>query len=96
MTVGSLPAVSRRVAGRYVLGLAAVVGVPALMLLAMVPRFYEPLEAHPVYHALYHVGMAALGLVVGLGTTRLGLVAGRIAIVLSIGMALMFSGTAGG
>ena len=95
-TVGSLPAVARRLAGRFELGLAAVVAVPAVMLLAMVPRFYEPLEAHPVDHALYHVGMAALGLVVGLGTTRLGLVAGRIAIVLSIGMALMFAGTAGG
>ena len=96
VTLGSLPAVARRLAGRFELGLGAVVAVPALMLLAMVPRFYEPLEAHPVDHALYHVGMAALGLVVGLGTTRLGLVAGRIAIVLSIGMALMFAGTAGG
>ena len=77
-------------------GGAAVVAVPAVMLLAMVPRFYEPLDSHSTYHALYHIGMALLGIVVGLGTTRLGLVAGRIAIVLSIGMALMFAGTAGG
>lgn len=96
VTVGSLPAVSRRLGSRFELGLAAVVLVPALMLLAMVPRFYEPLDAHPTYHALYHVGMAILGVVVGLGTTRLGLVVGRIAVVLSIGMALMFAGTAGG
>ena len=96
VTVASFPAVASRLRGRFDFGLAAVVGVPALMLLVMVPRFYEPLDSHPVYHALYHVGMAALGVVVGLGTAQLGLVTGRIAIVLSIGMALMFSGTAGG
>jgi cytochrome c oxidase subunit 1 len=96
VTVGSLPAVSRWLGSRFDLGLAAVVAVPALMLLTMVPRFYEPLEAHAADHALYHVGMALLGAVVGLGTTRLGLVAARLAIVLSIGMALMFAGTAGG
>jgi cytochrome c oxidase subunit I len=96
VTVGSLPVVSRRLRVRFEAGLAAVVLVPALMLLVMVPRFYEPLDSHPAYHALYHIGMAAFGVVAGLGTTRLGLVTGRLAIVLSIGMALMFAGTAGG
>jgi heme/copper-type cytochrome/quinol oxidase subunit 1 len=96
VTVGSLPAVSRRLRVPFEAGLAAVVLVPALMLLLMVPRFYEPLDSHPAYHALYHVGMAVLGVVAGLGATRLGLVTGRLAIVLSIGMALMFAGTAGG
>jgi hypothetical protein len=57
----------------------------------MVPRFYEPLERHPAEHALYHVAMAALGLVAGLGATRLGLLAGRFAAFLAVGMALMFA-----
>jgi hypothetical protein len=95
-TLGSLAPVSRRLGSRFQLGLWTVIAASAAMLLVMVPRFYEPLDAHPAYHALYHVGMAAFGLLAGLGTTRLGLVAGRLAIVLSIGMALMFAGTAGG
>jgi hypothetical protein len=94
VTVGCLPAVSRRLGSRF--GLAAVVGLPAVMLLVMVPRFYEPLDSRTLFHLLFHVGMTTLGIAVGLGTTRLGLVAGRLAIVLSIGMALMFAGVAGG
>jgi hypothetical protein len=35
--------------------------------------------------------MAALGLVTGLGATRLGLVAGRLTFVLSVGMMVMFA-----
>jgi hypothetical protein len=35
--------------------------------------------------------MAAFGLVAGLGATRLGLVAGRFAAFLAVGMALMFA-----
>ena len=96
VTVGCLPAVSERLGSRFELGLAAVLGLPAVMLLVMVPRFYEPLDSRTGYHLLYHVGMAALGIAIGLGTTRLGLVAGRLAIVLSIGMVLMFAGVAGG
>ena len=56
------------------------------MLLLMVPRLYEPLEPHFVYHALFHVGMAALGLVAGLGASRLGPVAGRVAFALAVAM----------
>ncbi len=48
-----------------------------LMMLVMVPRIYEPLERDPFEHALYHLAMAAFGLVTGLGATRLGLVTGR-------------------
>ena len=55
------------------------IAAPAVMMLLMVPRFYEPLERHPFEHALYHLAMAALGLVTGLGATRLGLVTGRLA-----------------
>jgi hypothetical protein len=61
------------------------------MLMLMVPRFYEPLERHPFEHALFHLAMAAFGLITGLGATRLGLVAGRLAAFLSVGMALMFA-----
>ena len=64
---------------------------PTLMMLVMVPRFYEPLERHPFEHALYHLAMAAFGLVTGLGATRLGLVTGRLSAFLSVGMALMFA-----
>jgi hypothetical protein len=35
--------------------------------------------------------MAALGLLTGLGATRLGLVSGRLMFILSIGMPLMFA-----
>ena len=61
------------------------------MMLVMVPRFYEPLESDPFEHALYHLGMVAFGLITGLGATRLGLVAGRLMFVLSIGMPIMFA-----
>jgi hypothetical protein len=57
----------------------------------MVPRVYEPLEHHAFEHALFHVAMAALGLLSGLGATRLGLVSGRLMFILSIGMPLMFA-----
>jgi hypothetical protein len=61
------------------------------MMLVMVPRFYEPLERHPFEHALYHLAMAAFGLVAGVGASRLGRVGGRFAAVLTVGMALMFA-----
>ena len=60
LLLGSLPAVSRRLGDRSSLGLAAVLAAPTLMMLVMVPRFYEPLERHPFEHALYHLAMAAL------------------------------------
>jgi cytochrome c oxidase subunit 1 len=91
VVLGSLPAVSRRVGDRSALGLAAVIVAPAAMMLVMVPRFYEPLEQHSFEHALYHVGMAAFGLVTGLGASRLGRVGGRLAAFLSLGMMLLFA-----
>jgi cytochrome c oxidase subunit 1 len=91
LLLGSIPALSRRLGERPALGLTAVVVAPALMMLVMVPRFYEPLERHPLEHALYHLAMAALGLAAGLGATRLGLVTGRLAAFLAVGMALMFA-----
>ncbi|HEX7526295.1 MAG TPA: hypothetical protein VF327_08305, partial [Gaiellaceae bacterium] len=91
LVLGSAPAVSRRLGERPTLGLAAVIAAPVVMMLLMVPRFYEPLERHPFEHGLFHLGMAAFGLITGLGATRLGLVAGRLAAFLSVGMALMFA-----
>jgi cytochrome c oxidase subunit I len=89
--LGSVPTISRRLGERAAVGLTAVIAAPVLMMLVMVPRFYEPLERHPFEHGLYHLAMAALGLVTGLGATRLGLVAGRLMFVLSVGMMVMFA-----
>ena len=91
LLLGSLPTISRRLGERSSLGLAAVLAAPTLMMLVMVPRIYEPLERHPFEHALYHLAMAAFGLVTGLGATRLGLVTGRLMFVLSVGMTVMFA-----
>jgi cytochrome c oxidase subunit 1 len=91
LLLGSLPTISRRLGDHSSLGLAAVLAAPMLMMLLMVPRIYEPLEPHPFAHALYHLAMAACGLLTGLGATRLGLVAGRVMFVLAIGMPLMFA-----
>ena len=91
LLLGSTPAISRRLGERPTLGLAAVLAAPTLMMLVMVPRIYEPLERHPFEHALYHLAMAAFGLIAGLGATRLGLVAGRLTAFLAVGMALMFA-----
>jgi hypothetical protein len=91
LLLGSLPVVSRRLGERPTLGLVAVIAAPTLMMLVMVPRFYEPLERQPFEHALYHLAVAALGLVTGLGATRLGRVTGRFAAFLAVGMAVMFA-----
>jgi hypothetical protein len=91
LLLGSLPTISQRLGDHPSLGLATVIVAPVLMMLVMVPRIYEPLERHPFEHALYHLAMAACGLLTGLGATRLGLVAGRLMIVLSIGMPVMFA-----
>jgi cytochrome c oxidase subunit 1 len=89
--LGSMPAVSRRLGARPTAGLLAVTAAPTVMMLLMVPRFYEPLESHAFEHALYHLAMGAFGVVTGVGATRLGLVAGRVAAFLSIAMAVMFA-----
>jgi hypothetical protein len=91
LLLGSLPVTSRRLGERGALGLATVVVAPTLTMLVMVPRFYEPLEAHPSEHVLYHLAMAALGLVTGVAATRLGRISGRFAAFLAVGMAVMFA-----
>lgn len=91
LVLASLPRLHRRLGEHPSLGLAAVLAASTAMLLLMVPRLYEPLEPHPVYHALFHIGMAALGLVAGLGATRLGPIAGRVGFVLAVAMTFWFS-----
>jgi len=91
LLLGSLPRISRRLGDRPALGLVAVLVAPATMMLLMVPRIYEPLEADPFQHALFHVAMAGFGLATGLGATRLGLVTGRVMLILAVGMPLMFA-----
>jgi cytochrome c oxidase subunit 1 len=91
LVLGSLPAISRRLGDHSSLGLAAVLVAPMLMMMVMVPRIFEPLERHPLEHALYHLAMVAFGLITGLGSTRLGLVTGRLMFVLSVGMPVMFA-----
>jgi hypothetical protein len=89
--LGSLPRISALLGRRPTLGLATVIAAPAVMMLLMVPRFYEPLERHPFEHALYHLAMAAFGLVTGLGASRLTPLGGRLTAFLSVGMLLMFA-----
>jgi cytochrome c oxidase subunit I len=91
LVIGSLPVVSRRLGDRSSLGLGAVLVAPTAMMLVMVPRFYEPLERHPFEHALYHLAMAAFGLVAGVGASRLGRVGGRLSAFLAVGMVLLFA-----
>jgi cytochrome c oxidase subunit I len=97
MLVASLPAVFRRLGPRAAdLGIAAVILAPTGVMLAMMPAVYHPLEGRPALHFLYHVGIAALGVVAGLGAGSLGRVTGRLSFVLAVGMALMFAAGAGG
>lgn len=98
LVLACVPAVAERLGARFQgLGLAVVVAAPAAMLLVMVPSVYEPIDSHPALHALYHIGIGALGFLTGLGAARLGRTAGRLAIVLSVGMGLMFAaGVTGG
>ncbi len=91
LLLGSLPAISRRLGDHPSIGLATVIAMPTLMMFFMVPSIYEHYERHPLVYAYYLLHNAVLGLLTGLGATRLGLVAGRLMFVLSIGMPLMFA-----
>jgi cytochrome c oxidase subunit 1 len=78
------------------LPLAAVILAPVVMLLVMVPSVYEPLEDNDALHALYHGGVIALGAIAGFGAAMLGRVTGRLLLVLSVGMTLMYAAGASG
>jgi hypothetical protein len=94
LVIASLPAVLRWAArSRWVAdaGLLAAIVAPAGMLLMMPPVVYEAVEGHPAQHALYHVGVAATGLVAGLGCGVLGRVTGRLMAVAALGMAIVYA-----
>jgi cytochrome c oxidase subunit I len=94
--LASSPAVFARLRQQANPGIALVVAAPALMLLVMLPSIYESFESNDGLHLLYHVGITALGVVTGLAAGTLGLVTGRLVLVLSIGMALMYAAGATG
>jgi cytochrome c oxidase subunit 1 len=98
MAVFSTPAIFERLTPRWSsVGLAVVILVPAVTLLAMIPDVYESLEESDLAHALYHGGLVGLGLITGMGAALLGRVTGRILLVLSVGMMLMYAaGVSGG
>jgi cytochrome c oxidase subunit 1 len=97
LLASSLPVVFRHLGRRAAdLGIVALVAVPAGAMLVMLPSIYEPLDDRPALHFLYHVGIAALGLVAGLGAGALGRVTGRLGVVLAVGMAVMYAAGAGG
>jgi len=95
--VASLPRVAARLDRRTAdLGIAAVIAVPAVMMLVMLPSLYGPLVGRPALQFLYHVGIAALGVVLGLGAGALGKVTGRFALLIGVSMAVMYAAGIGG
>jgi cytochrome c oxidase subunit 1 len=97
LIVASLPGVHSQLGWRAAdVGLAAVILAPALLMLAMEPAVYEPLNDRPILHFLYHDAIAILGVAVGIGAGSLGRITGRIAFVLALGMMLMYAAGAGG
>jgi cytochrome c oxidase subunit 1 len=92
LAFGCVPSVYRRLAPRWSdLGLVAVIVAPAAMMLLMIPSIYETLEGNDTTHALYHDGVILLGGITGVGAALLGRVVGRLLVVLSFGMALMYA-----
>ena len=98
LALGSTPAIFRRLAGRATgVAIAVVILAPAAMLLLMVPAIYEPLADDDFAHGAYHMAVAGLGGLTGFAAALLGPVAGRLLVVLSIGMGLMYAaGVTGG
>ena len=96
VAVASLPPVFARIRRHPNLGIATVIAAPVAMLLVMLPSIYESFETNDFAHLLYHVDITALGVLTGLAAGTLGLVTGRLAFVLSIGMALMYAAGATG
>lgn len=97
LALAALPALRGRLARLADPAMLVVIAAPAGMLLAMLPAVYAPLETREALHVLYHVGVAALGLLTGLACGALGRTAGRLAALLSLGMAVMYAaGVTGG
>lgn len=71
--------------------LAAALLAPAAMLIAMTPSSYARLEQNTALHIVYHLGVVALGVVTGIGCSRLGRISGLTVFVLSITMGVLFA-----
>ena len=98
LVLGSMPSFARRL-GLQVPGVALALAIfaPAVLMLLMVPAVYGRVDENDALHALFHAGVALLGLLTGLGCAGLGKVAGRTMALLAIGMTLMFAaGVTGG
>ena len=73
-------------------GLIAVLLAGIVMLALMVPAIYGGIEDSDPLHAAYHGAMIALGGIAGVGAALQGRTVGRLLLVLSVGMALMYAG----
>jgi hypothetical protein len=97
VALGSSPAYLKRVAPRWSnVGLVVVLVVPVAMLLLMVPAVYTELSASSFQHGAYHLLVAFLGLLTGLGAVLMGRVAGWAILITGVGMALMYAAGVGG
>jgi cytochrome c oxidase subunit 1 len=95
--IGSTPSYLERFAGRWSnVGLAIAVLAPVVMMFLMVPAIYDELTGSSFRHGSFHIVIAALGLLTGLGAALMGRVAGWAILVTSVGMALMYAPGVGG
>jgi cytochrome c oxidase subunit 1 len=96
--LASTPSVFHRLAPRWSsAGLALAILAPAAMLILMIPGIYGDLDTNDSLHAAYHGSIVFLGLLTGIGAALLGRVAGRLLLIVSVGMALMYAaGVTGG
>jgi hypothetical protein len=98
LVLGSMPSLAQRLGLRQP-GVALVLAIfaPALVMLMMVPSIYDRLTGDAALHVLYHVAVALLGVLTGLGSAGLGRIAGRATALFAVGMALLFAaGVTGG
>lgn len=96
--LASSPAIYRRFGPRWEnVALAVAILAPAGMLLLMVPDLYASFEDDDWLHAGYHDLVVVLGFLTGFSAALLGRITGRLLIVLSVGMMLMYAaGVSGG
>jgi hypothetical protein len=93
MVIASSPTTFARFSQtRSGIALTAVIVAPLVMLLAMTPSIYEPLEDQEALHTGYHMGIVVLGMVTGAAAARLGRVPGRLLFLTAVAMAAMYAG----
>ena len=95
--LGSAPSLIRRFPGGVNGALAVAIVTPVVMLMVMIPLIYNDLVTNDVVHVGYHLIMVVLGLITGLGASRLGRTAGWVVLLTSVGMAVLYApGVTGG